>query len=172
VEIKDLEEKYPGFLKKKPSGDEAVGWIAVRTALELCFPKASSLSGRVRPILDRVLPELNGTLLDVGCYGGWLYPLVREKVTYTGIDVYPEAVKVAQTLFGERFKVCSFSDYNEQHDIVWATQLHPEVSVPKHFQKLKSLSRKMLILTYQSTEIVPGGEEFSINNLTASIYRW
>lgn len=121
--------------------------LAVRTALQVWRPEEDYLSRKSWPVLKRFLPEFSGTFLDVGCYGGWVYPHVRDRVEYTGIDPWPTAIDVSRKLWGGNFHCVKFQNYNVVHDYVWAAHLQPEHEItPACIDKLRSLSRKALIL--------------------------
>lgn len=159
-------------LKEKNKKD-AAAWVAVRTALEVVQPDLGGMSVRLEPLVKRLKPELTGSLLDVGCQGGWLYAKVRDRVHYTGIDNFAEAIRSASLLFGNHFECCELKDYKTQHDIVWATQLHPETHPPSVFDHLKGLSKKMLVVTFaKETDVIPGGEVIPMPDWIAVVYRW
>ena len=159
-------------LKQKTTGGDTPAWIGMRTVLD-CSSLINGMGGRTAPILKYIEPELKGTFLDVGCYGGWLYPKVRDRVEYTGIDNWPDAIESAKTLFGDRFHCCDLRDYRTQHDIVWATQLHPEVDIPIVFDHLRGLSKKMLVVTFpRDIDAIPGGEVLPLLEGVGVIYRF
>lgn len=163
------------YLKSSPRGGDTAGWIAVRTALDLIEPIKSraGMSSRLEGLINDLRPELKGSILDVGCYGGWLYPKVRGLVGYRGIDVWPDAITAATVLFGDHFELCDYREYETQHDIVWATQLHPQEDPVMAFEKLKSLAKRMLVITFvEEVDVPPGGEIKRYKELTAGIYRW
>lgn len=171
MSIPEVSEEARKYLKHKPKGGDTVPWIAIRTVLDVFTD--GGMGSRINDLLDDILPELSGTFLDVGCYGGSLYPKVRHKVSYTGIDNWPDAIRVAKTLFDGKFEVCELKSYKQKHDIVWASQLHPEVDVPTVFDHLMSLANRMLVITYNSqAHVIDGGEKRVYpNGVVGVIYR-
>lgn len=140
-------------LKKKEMTFEM---LAVRTMIQMVAPAMDDLSKKSYDVLMEFMPEFSGTFLDVGCYGGWVYHHVKDRVDYTGIDSWPTGIKVGKTLFGDRFKLASVMDYEEKHDIVWASHLQPEFTITKEVVlKLKSLSRKLLVIIDGGVEAIP-----------------
>lgn len=130
--------------------------VAARTGLQVISPRLDDLSKRSIDALETFMPEFEGTFLDVGCYGGWVYPLVRDRVEYTGIDIWPTGIEVATALFGPRFHLINFEEYNTQHDIVWVSHLQPEYTITKDaVEKLKTLYRKLLIIVDAGVEAIP-----------------
>ena len=94
-------------LKKKEMTFEM---LAVRTMIQMVAPAMDDLSKKSYDVLMEFMPEFSGTFLDVGCYGGWVYHHVKDRVDYTGIDNWPTGIKVGKTLFGDRFKLASVMD--------------------------------------------------------------
>lgn len=135
------------------------GEIAARTGLQVMAPERDQLTCQIGPVVQRHLPELTGTLLDVGCYGGWLYSVVKDKATYHGIDIWPEAVLTATRLWGPHFEVQDVKDTRGKWDVVWCTQLihnDPEAM----WGKLRSLASRLVV--YASPDIkgpLPGETE-------------
>jgi len=70
--------------------------------------------------------DVNGSsLLDAGCGLGDLYALLTEKelnIDYTGIDIIPEFIKVAQKNFPEtNFEIKDILEVEEKYDYVLAS---------------------------------------------------
>ena len=121
--------------------------MALRTVIQMTNPGADQLSNQSIDVLRKFLPEFSGTFLDVGCYGGWVYHLVKDKVDYTGIDISQTAVDAGKLLFGDRFICKDFQEYDVKHDIVWASFLQPEHLITQDsVTKLRSLSKKLLVI--------------------------
>jgi len=164
--LQSVVEFLKARLKTPQSG--VVPFIGLRTALQLCCPDDDQLTYQVRGILEKHLHELkDGTLLDVGCYGGWLYRHVKNQVEYHGIDIWEDAVKAGQMMFGDSlFEVADFMKYQKKHDIVWCSQIlfrkdKGDTGVEEAWEKLKSLSNRLTILiSPQANHSLPGATEF------------
>ena len=126
------------------------GEIAARTALQAVAPMRDQLTCQIWPVVEKHLHELTGTILDVGCYGGWLYPFVKDQAEYHGIDIWEDAILTATKLWGPHFEVRNLWDMNGKWDVVWCTQLvHNNAS--EMWEKLRSLANRMVI--YASPDI-------------------
>lgn len=135
-------------LKGTPHGEHVVGWIKERTRIQIETPHEDDLSNVIYPRLKKILPTLAGSFLDVGCYGGWLYHFVKERVDYHGIDIWLEAVQAAQDLFPpERFSLEDLRTTNRRADIVWGMQLHPIIEAGDFIPLLHRLSNKRVFWT-------------------------
>lgn len=122
-------------------------WLALRTAVQVMNPDVDKLSCEAYPILQNHLGEISGTFLDVGCYGGWVYPAVRDKADYYGIDNWPSAIEAGRKMFGNRFEVADLFDYEKKHDVVWCSQLlfGFEERTKMAWEKCRSLSNRLCI---------------------------
>jgi len=137
-------------LKKHGSSKEI---LALRTLIQVMQPEMDMLSKKSIRVLRKFLPELSGTFLDVGCYGGWVFHFVKDKVEYTGIDSWDTAIEVSRMLWGQRFECASFLEYQKQHDIVWCSHIQPEhILTEDSIEKLMSLSKKLLVIVDSSIE--------------------
>lgn len=135
-------------LKKKPGGEEARVLLRERLELQITDPQADKLARAVFQGLMDVLPTLSGTFLDVGCYTGWVYHFVKDKVDYHGIDNYKAALAVARERFpAERFSQEDLKESKRTADIVWATQLHPENHIESIMPRLQAMANKRVFWT-------------------------
>lgn len=134
-------------LNRKGTQTDQLYYMLERTKLQVADPYCDPLTSRVMPLIERIRPRLSGTFLDVGCYGGWVYPKVKDLVEYHGIDNWKVAVDAATQLFGDHFELVDVKDYTKKHDIVFASQLGPETPEKDVLDKLKSLANRMLIVT-------------------------
>lgn len=151
-------------LSSKGTGrSDQLYYMIERTKLQVEDPYCDVLTSRVMPLIDLIRPRLKGTFLDVGCYGGWVYPKVKDLVEYHGIDNWPVAINAAKQLFGDHFELADVREYDKKHDIVFASQLGPET--PEYgdlIMKLKSLANRMLVVTGvfvvpdESAEVITG----------------
>jgi len=133
--------------------------IAARTGLQVLAPWRDKMTLQIWPTVQKFLPELKGDVLDVGCYGGWLYPYVRGQAEYHGIDVWDDAIEAATCLFGPYFEVKSVFNYSKQHEVVWCTQI-TTLDVNETWKKLCSLAKRLVV--YASPSIkwsLPGSTE-------------
>lgn len=143
---RDLAELLRREIKhKKHSADPEI--IAARTVIQMMSPNLDDLSRKSIDVLRVYMPEFRGTFLDVGCYGGWVYHYVKDKVVYHGIDRWPTGINVGQMLFGDMFECADVMEYKTQHDIVWASHLQPEFPITLEVvNHLKSLAKRLLII--------------------------
>jgi SAM-dependent methyltransferase len=150
-------------LGRKGTQADQLYYMLERTKLQVADPYCDALTSRVMPLIDLIRPRLSGTFLDVGCYGGWVYPKVRDLVEYHGIDNWPVAIDAAKQLFGDHFELADVREYDKKHDIVFASQLGPETPEDDQIiEKLKSLANRMLVVTglyvtpSAGAEVIPG----------------
>lgn len=134
-----LDPRIISALKKSPSGPEAVEAIKIRTAVGLAEPHDDPMVERIVPIMKAT--EFKGSILDVGCYGGWLYGYLGKPDNYTGIDIWEEGIQAAKELFPEGdFRVCDLFEFRERRDFVWCSQLSVlDKDVYRFHDKLLSL---------------------------------
>jgi hypothetical protein len=145
---------------KNPDGTPA-DLVALRTAIQVLRPEVDQLSDAALPIAQKHFHEFSGSFLDVGCYGGWMYPHVRHLVDYHGIDKWPAGIECAKKLFGDdRFEMADMFEYENKHDVVWCSQLLFG-SALAGWEKCKSLSNKLCIYVSPEAGIeLPGVSEF------------
>lgn len=99
-------------------------FVALRTVIQVMRPDVDQLSDAALPIAERHFKEFRGTFLDVGCYGGWMYPHIRHLVDYRGIDFWPAGIEAAKKMFGEHlFELVDMFQYEKKHDVVWCSQI-------------------------------------------------
>ena len=91
--IDELAETLRAKLKV-PAGNPA-DILALRTAIQVMRPDLDQLTKGALPALQKYMTEFSGTFLDVGCYGGWVYPYVRQQVEYHGIDIWQTGIESA-----------------------------------------------------------------------------
>lgn len=153
------DNEWTGLLRKAldvpKEGLEAE--IAARTALQVLDPQRDQLTYQIWTALQKHLPEMTGDVLDVGCYGGWLYPYVRNQAKYHGIDVWPASITAAKRMFGdELFEVKDVANYRKKHQVVWCTQLLNTGL----WDKLRSLATRLVIYAGPGlTQPLPGATE-------------
>lgn len=146
--------------KLKASQGNPVDLLALRTALQVVRPDVDQLTRAALPILKKYLPEMSGTFLDVGCYGGWAYPYVRDRVDYHGIDTWGTGVECASQLFGSRFEKADLFEYTKKHDVVWCSQLLFTGIYDAAWHTCKGLANKLCIfLTPDGTPDYAGSTE-------------
>ena len=149
-----LSEKNPyQKLKRKPMTDEAIGWIELRTKLQIQDPSGDKLTRDIIKVVNNIDVGEDKTILDVGCYGGWLYHFIGHKLDYHGIDNWPQAIQAAHLMFPpERFTLEKLQDSKRTADIVWATQLHPETDVASILDKLAAMANNRVFFTFDHAE--------------------
>lgn len=144
---------------KKPEGNPS-DLVALRTAIQVLRPEIDQLSDAVLPIAQKHFHEFKGTFLDVGCYGGWMYPHVRHLVDYHGIDNWHSGIECAVKLFGDRFEEVDMFQYQKKHDVVWCSQLLFG-RADAGWEQCKSLANKLCIyVSPEANQELPGMTEF------------
>lgn len=147
--------------------------LALRTAIQVMRPDLDQLTKEALPILKKYMPEFSGTFLDVGCYGGWVYPYVREAVDYYGIDNWPTGIESATKMFGPRFEKADLFDYEKKHDVVWCSQLLLDGLYAEGWRKCKSLANKLCVFVTPGSNIQFDGctELHSTGRMAVVIWR-
>jgi predicted RNA methylase len=131
------------YLKTVPHGDEAREALKKRTLLQIEDWKSD-------PMVARVMEQAKGIkaseVLDVGCHTGWLYHYLRPE-RYTGIDIWPEAISVAQESFPEgRFLCMDVLDFHERVEFVWCAQVGFGDRIVEVMKHLRSIGKHGLTL--------------------------
>lgn len=132
------------FCKTVPKGQEGVEAVIARTKIEIQDLKADPMTERVADLVGMVDWSKYKTVLDVGCYGGWLYHVAKPQ-GYVGIDVWPEAIEAAKSLANADFRCESVWDHEGQYDLVWCTQIVWNGRQKEAFEKLKSLGKHQVL---------------------------
>ena len=160
-------------VKLKVPGGNPSDILALRTAIQVVRPDLDQLTKNGLPALQKYLPEFSGTFLDVGCYGGWVYPYVRRQVEYHGIDIWPTAIESATKMFGDRFELADLFSYEKKHDCVWCSQIVLEHLAPLAWDKCKSLANKLCVfVTPEMSESFKGySEVYSSGRMTMVVWR-
>ena len=169
--IDDLAETLR--VKLKVSEGNPADLLALRTAIQVMRPEIDQLSSRVLPILKKYLPEFSGTFLDVGSYGGWVYPYVRERVDYHGIDTWPTGIECSTRMFGNRFEKADLFDYEKKHDVVWCSQLLFTGLYLEAWEKCKSLANKLCVFVTPEGNVEFRGESerYAEGRMTVLVWR-
>jgi SAM-dependent methyltransferase len=87
---------------------------------------------RIQPQIDEFRKYFTGTVLDAGCYTGYLYHALGKPHGYVGYDIWPEAIKVAREFAPEAIfitadlRTCRLATY----DYVWCSQTIEEGGCP------------------------------------------
>jgi hypothetical protein len=146
--------------------------LALRTAIQVMRPDLDQLTNAALPALKKHLPEFSGTFLDVGCYGGWVYPYVRDVVDYHGIDIWPTGIECATKMFGNRFELADLFKYEKKHDVVWCSQILFTALYKEAWEKCKTLANKMCVfVTPEGNLIYDGAETYSEGRMTIAVWR-
>ncbi len=129
-------DKIRKLLKHKPRGDAVIGYIAYRVGKQIEDPQNDNMSTANILIANKYASWFTGKILDVGCMGGWLYGYMQQQgwldidCSYYGIDNWPEAIEAAKSLFPRgRFERMDAFDVKGEYDLIWASQLRPDISV-------------------------------------------
>ena len=89
------------FLKKNQKGPEVVQALRLRAAIHFLDPSLDPLSSRMLKAYGRLCEIVCEpfTILDAGCMSGYLNHFMKQRLSnfsYTGIDPWEEALKVAR----------------------------------------------------------------------------
>jgi len=128
--------------------------LALRTAIQVMRPELDQLTKEALPTLRKYLPEFSGSFLDIGCYGGWAYPYVRDRVDYHGIDIWPTGIESATKMFGPRFELADLFTYEKKHDVVWCSQIIFTGVCEPAWQKCRALANRLCVF------VTPDGPSF------------
>lgn len=146
-----LSAEVASALGAKPTGSEVKWIIACRTLIQLYAHMKDGLSRQAIPILERYAPEFVGeTFLDVGCYGGWLYPhlaRVRPDLIYHGLDNWPDAIEAARMCFPAASFDCGDAvEMVAPYDTIWCSHM-VDKTWPKVLERCIQLSRLCVFAT-------------------------
>jgi hypothetical protein len=169
--IDDLAENLR--LKLKASKGNPADLLALRTAIQVMRPELDQLTRAALPVLRKHLGEFSGTFLDVGCYGGWVYPYVRDQVEYHGIDTWPTGIESAEKMFGKRFELSDLFNYEKKHDVVWCSQILFTGLYKEAWEKCKSLANKLCVFVTPegNVEFFGASETYSEGRMTIAVWR-
>lgn len=102
---------------------------------------------RAVPLILEYKPT--GTILDVGCYSGWLYHYLGKPKGYVGIDIWPEAIEVAKEFAPEAdFRNVNLMDMEGEFDTVWCIQIpwgKTAVKAADAVEKMKTLGKRCVV---------------------------
>lgn len=160
---------------------DAMELFALRTALQVANPQIDDLTRRIMPVLDHFMGEMldKESILDVGCYGGWLKAFLPPGLShgYFGVDLVPTAIHAARRFWGERFFECiDVRDLPELgrgwggYDVVWCTQLPEPMPIA---EKLLTFGARLVILEAPSLTGAPAGynDFVQISGCNVAVYR-
>lgn len=103
---------------------------------------------KIEPNLKDVRSRLlqSDELIDVGCGEGHFYPALRHE-RYMGIDLYPENVAIARSLFSARFECMDLFDLDGTWDVVLCSRVVIHLNrFDEAIRKLISCSKRLCIL--------------------------
>jgi len=162
------------FLKHAPTGDEARIALRRRMALQLSDYKEDGLCRNAMPFIEHYKEHLKGSILDVGCYTGFLYHHLGKPEGYVGIDIWQEAIDVAKEYAPEaRFECKSVMDFDGYFDVVWVSQIDwvrsktPQIPA---MEKLRKLGKRTIFVNIQNQKDPLGSVEMSIDNLCSKMF--
>lgn len=147
--------------------------LALRTAIQVMRPDLDQLTKSALPILQRHMEEFSGTFLDVGCYGGWVFPYVRGRVDYHGIDIWPTAIEAGTRMWGQMFEQANVTEYEKKHDVVWCSQILFSGIYEAAWEKCKSLANTLCIFVTPdgSQEYKGYSEKYAEGRMTVVVWR-
>jgi len=111
----------------------------------LKHPMNDKISMKNVPILEKYGHLFEGSILDVGCMGGFLYEYLGKPRGYYGIDIWDRAIEAAQRVYPHgAFCVMDGFDVKRKYDTIWCSQIIDN-RVPLLFEHLKTITKKHLI---------------------------
>lgn len=138
--------------------------FALRTAIQVIDPQADRLSARIWPVWLKYRDEAFKceNFLDVGCYGGWLYPHYAQHVDgqgrYYGIDVLQSAIDCASTMFGAMHFACrdvmDADLFFNSGAFIWCTQIPDVTNIASRLLQFKP---RLVVLESPNLQGKPGG---------------
>jgi SAM-dependent methyltransferase len=159
VEAPDV-ERVRWFLKSNTKGPKVEEALRERIGFHLKDPALDPLLRQVWDSYQDVLQHLEEpfTILDAGCMTGFFYHHLKKNkkdFKYTGIDVWPEAIKIAKEFAtGVDFRFGDFRNFNEQFDYVWCSNIRwmgNDLELAK--KNLSGLARRKLIFANAGQEL-------------------
>jgi len=151
------------YLKKNSKGPEVVEALRHRAAIHFLNPSLDPLSSRMVKAYGRLCEIVTEpfTILDAGCMSGYLNHFMRQRLlnfSYTGIDPWEEALKVAREfqpgidvrpidINGDIPKMSALPNGRVQQgwDYVWLSNIVFE-NPQAVYDKLLPLARRALII--------------------------
>lgn len=142
--------------KLLPHGDEGMDLMLQRTRVQIANPKDDPLTLRVVEHMRETDFSKFESVLDVGCYGGFLYHFKKPR-GYVGIDIYKPAIEAAKTLAPEAdFRCEDVLNHEGYYDLVWSSQVNWRGTQKQAFDKMMSLGKKHVFIFVQSEgEVLP-----------------
>ena len=133
------------LLKEAPCEAIAADLVMERTQLQLKHPMNDKISMKNVPILEKYGHLFEGSILDVGCMGGFLYEYLGKPYDYHGVDIWRQAILGAKAAYPEAsFRVKDGFDVTDKFDTIWCSQIIDN-RVPLLFEHLKTITKKHLI---------------------------
>jgi SAM-dependent methyltransferase len=137
-------------LKKRPSGEEAKNLLRIRMKAALERLEADKMTHRMIHAATYCNDQLFGkSVLDVGCYTGYLYHWLGKPKNYTGIDTWPEAIEVAKEFAPEGdFRVADVRMFEGKYDVVWASQVlwSKTIGIQNAVEAAKKLAKTLVFV--------------------------
>ena len=113
--------------------------------------------GKAFVVWEEVLPHLEGTLLDAGCLGGFMFEWIREnrKYDYYGVDNWTEAIRTAHKIFPDdkhRFweaDILRADLWPWTFDVIWCAQIvQSDNAACEMWERLLPLANEALIFAH------------------------
>lgn len=163
------------YLKGEPSNDKALKLLRERMAIQIRKPEDDPLSKKLVDCVERFKDDLKGRILDVGCYTGILYHQLKEPAGYTGIDKWPEAIKVAKEYFPKAdFRIADGMEFQGRYDVLWCSQIvwsKTKIAATTAIKAMEHLAKtRIFIITDGDASGIPGAYKLG-GGLSAVVFR-
>ena len=145
-------------LKASPIGKKARRFLRERMKIQLEDLKLDPMTARIEQVLQVYSNRLQGNILDVGCYTGFLYHYLGKPNGYTGIDIWPDAIDVAREFAPEAdFRVADALKFSGWFDSLWCSQIIWGENTKEAVEKICRLAKcSVFVLTNQDANRITG----------------
>lgn len=117
-------------LRSPVEGHEIKQYHIMRCLLQLSAPQCDALTKKALPIYEKFKGEFSGSILDVGCYAGWLLGFLQKDnidIAYTGLDRWKAAIEAARYIWGGGGSFVlgdAVEDFGREYGVIWVSQIH------------------------------------------------
>jgi SAM-dependent methyltransferase len=141
--------------------------------MELALAGEDPMTNRMLSEAESLRGHLVGSILDVGCYTGFLYHWLGKPKGYVGVDVWSEAIDVAHEFAPEAdFRVQDAAKMTESFDVIWCSQVLWErsIGIRKAVEILRKLTKKLIVVARNDEAVYLGAPQQGVNDMNVFIY--